>query len=614
MVNSSLNNEIDSKLQTVIESVPNGIILVDESGKIVLCNSETEKMFNYERGELIGQMIESLVPRRFLSAHIADRSHFIEKPSKRQMGAGRDLSGLRKDGSEIPVEIGLNHLNTDGGKFIIASVVDISERKNSEERYKLFVESVKDYAIFMLDPAGKILSWNKGAERLKGYKSDEIVGQHFSKFYTALEVALGTPEKELIIAEKENHFETEGWRIKKDGREFWASVVMTALRDSSGKLQGFSKVIRDLTERKKQEEKFQTIVESVPNGIILVNDKGIITLCNSDSEKMFGYSKNELLGKTVDSLVPVRYQHEHPAHRAGFTAQPKKRQMGAGRDLTGLRKDGTEFPVEIGLNPIHITEGHFVLALIVDITERKTVEEKLHKAYEQVQSKNEEMEQFVYTVSHDLKAPLVTSSSFIGFLREDLAKQNYDEFPDSLDRLERAHKRMQELIGDLLQLSRVGRMELQSEKISLEALMGDILEDNAGPLNEKDVTVVLPKTWFSLWGDKKRITQVFDNLISNAVKYASDVDQPEITIICQETDDELQVCIKDNGPGIDPQYHKKIFGLFQRLETDKEGTGVGLTIVSRIMKLHGGRVWISSGLGLGAEFWVAFPKPNEKRG
>ena len=120
----------------------------------------------------------------------------------------------------------------------------------------------------MLDPAGKILSWNKGAERLKGYRSEEIVGQHFSKFYTAEDVASGTPEKELIIAEKENHFETEGWRIKKDGREFWASVVMTALRDSSGKLQGFSKVTRDLTERRKQEEKFQTIVESVPNGII----------------------------------------------------------------------------------------------------------------------------------------------------------------------------------------------------------------------------------------------------------------------------------------------------------------------------------------------------------
>lgn len=604
--------EIESKLRTVIESVPSGIIMVDVEGKIILSNSETEKMFKYESGELIGKSVETLVPMRFRDNHPGYRDNFIERPTKRQMGAGRDLSGVGKDGSEIPVEIGLNHINTDDGKFIIASIVDISERKTSEERYKLFVNSVKDYAIIMLDPEGVVLSWNEGAERLKGYKANEILGHYFSEFYSQESSSMGLPASELAIAAQEGRYEDENWRVRKDGSKFWASVVITALRDTSGKLQGFGKVTRDLTERKKQEEKFSTIVESVPNGIILVNSDGKIILCNSDAEKMFGYAREEMLGNTVELLVPTRFQKNHPTHRTGFTNNPQKRQMGAGRDLSGLRKDGTEFPVEIGLNPIHLPEGHCVLASVVDITERKGIEDKLHKAYEQVQQKNEEMEQFVYTVSHDLKAPLVTSTSFIGFLREDIAKQNYAEVPDSLDRLEKAHKRMQELISDLLQLSRVGRMDLNSEEIQLIPLFNEILDSNSELLREKNVKTRLSGEDVTITADHKRITQVFDNLINNAIKYASDVPTPEIQIFFEDLSDEVQVCVKDNGPGIEPQYHKKIFGLFQRLETDKEGTGVGLTIVSRIIQLHGGRVWVNSDRGQGAEFWVSIPKKQSE--
>lgn len=601
-------NEIENKLRTIVESVPNGIIMADTTGKIVLCNSETERMFKYDKGELIGKEVECLVPAHYRSKHPSYRNNFVEKPSKRQMGAGRDLSGVRKDGSEIPVEIGLNHINTEEGRYIIASIVDISERKSSEERYKLFVDSVKDYAIIMLDPNGKVLSWNEGAERLKGYKAEEILGQHFSKFYTPESNRGDYPNKELEIAASEGRYEDENWRLRKDGSRFWASVVITALRDSSGKLQGFGKVTRDLTERKKQEEKFQTIVESVPNGIILINAEGKITLCNSDAEKMFGHRRDELLGKPVETLVPTRYQKMHPNHREAFRKKPQKRQMGAGRDLAGLRKDGSEFPVEIGLNPIHLPEGDFVLASIVDITERKTIEKKLQSAYEQVQQKNQEMEQFVYTVSHDLKAPLVTSTSFIGFLREDISKKNFDEVPDSLDRLEKAHKRMQELINDLLQLSRVGRIDLNMESVDPLPLLEEVVENNSENLKKKKIKINIHKPAPKILADPKRISQVFDNLINNAIKYASDVPSPEIQIFYKDQPNEVHICIKDNGPGIEPQYHKKIFGLFQRLQADKEGTGVGLTIVSRIIQLHSGRVWIDSDLGRGAEFWISLPK------
>ena len=175
----------------------------------------------------------------------------------------------------------------------------------------------------------------------------------------------------------------------------------------------------------------------------------------------------------------MRYQMNHPKDRDRFIDHPQKRQMGAGRDLSGLKKDGTEIPVEIGLNPIETPEGRYILASILDISERKGIDDKLHKAYEEVQQKNQEMEQFVYTVSHDLKAPLVTSMSFMGFIREDIAGKNFGEVADSLQRLEKAHKRMQELINDLLQVSRIGRMELHYEKVPLKEVLAEVAENAA---------------------------------------------------------------------------------------------------------------------------------------
>jgi two-component system sensor kinase FixL len=485
--------EKEAKLRTLIESVPNGIIMVNERGKITLCNSEAERMFGYGRNELLGMPVERLVPSKVRDKHPSYRAGFLHDPSKRQMGAGRDLTGIRKDGAEIPVEIGLNHIKADDGLFVVASIVDI-------------------------------------------------------------------------------------------------------------------------TERKKQEEKFRTIVESVPNGIIMVDTTGSITLSNSEAEKMFGYGRGELLGKKVEALVPMRYQGNHPRDRDRFIDHPQKRQMGAGRDLSGLKKDGTEIPVEIGLNPIETPEGRYILASIVDISERKAIDDKLHRAYEEVQQKNQEMEQFVYTVSHDLKAPLVTSMSFMGFLKEDIEGQNFTQVTDSLHRLEKAHRRMQELINDLLQVSRIGRMELHYERVSINTVLDEVAENAAERIRSTQARFEPAADLPVILADRKRLAQVFENLIGNALKYTAEARDPLVQVFWSDAGSEIHLCVKDNGPGIEPQYHGKIFGLFQRLDSGKEGTGVGLTIVSRIMQLHGGRVWVKSQLGEGAEFWLAFPKVPQAKG
>jgi len=578
-------------LQAFIESISSGILISNSKGEIVHYNSQAERMFKYMPGELLGQEMERLVPS-----------------TKTLVGVGRDLVGVCKDNSEIPVEVGLDHIEIENQIFSVTSIIDITERRYLEERYRLFVESVRDYAIFMLDIDGKVISWNAGAERVIGYKANEIIGKHISIFYSPQEILEHKPEQELSSATNLGRFESEGWRVRRDGTQFWGSVVTTALRDANKRLQGFAKVVRDLTERKIQEEKFQMIVESVPNGIIVVDSKGKIVHCNTETEKMFDYTKIELLGQPIEILIPPRYRHDHTQSFKEFVKEPVKRQMGEGRDLTGQRKDGSEIPVEIGISPIKTWDGNFILASIVNITERKRIETKLKNAFHQVQLKNEEMEQFVYTVSHDLKAPLVTNASFISFLREDLANKKYQDVEDSLDRLENANKRMKLLINDLLELSRVGRMALVIDKISMKNMVNDLMSNFVEIIKEKNVKVTIASDLPDIFADKRRMQQVLENLITNAFKYAFEVPEPCLEILFKIENQEYHFCVKDNGRGIEPQYHKKIFQLFQRLETNKEGTGVGLSIVSRIIQFHGGRVWVKSQLNEGAEFWISIPK------
>jgi diguanylate cyclase (GGDEF)-like protein/PAS domain S-box-containing protein len=267
----------------------------------------------------------------------------------------------------------------------------------TEENQRLMLDSIKDHAIFMLDTDGRVATWNAAAERIKGYTAAEIIGQPVSVFYPPEEASAGKPQRALQTAAADGAAQEEGYRVRKDGSRFWAIADTAALRDERGVLRGYSKLTRDITERKQaetalreREERLRVLADATPNGLIIVADSGQIAWANQRAEVLFGYGHEKLIGRSIDELVPHRNQGGHTSHRADFASDRRARPMGAGRDLFGQRQDGNEFPVEIGLSPVETSQGKLTLASIIDITERKKVEEALRQLNAELESRVEQ--------------------------------------------------------------------------------------------------------------------------------------------------------------------------------------------------------------------------------
>lgn len=378
------NQELQSsqrQLQTIIDAMPVLIAYVDRRERYVFNNRGYRDWFGLSPEELKGTRVEDVLGAAWYGKI---------RPLMDKALAGQGVSyetevsirGRKRwvKGEYIP---DCDPDRSCRGFFVLVSDLTAARQRAEEtEAFRLMVENVADYAIFMLTPDGHVASWNLGAQRIKGYKAEEIVGKDFSAFYRPEDAAAGKPRRELTLAAEKGRFEEENWRVRKDGSKFWAHVVVTPLRDKEGALRGFVKLTRDISRRKLEEERFRSVVEASPNAMILVGADGRISFVNSETERLFLYRRDELIGREIEILVPQRFRAMHPGYRSGFFAAPTARPMGAGRDLFGLRKDGKELPIEIGLNPIETPEGTFVLASIIDITERRRSEERFRLVVE----------------------------------------------------------------------------------------------------------------------------------------------------------------------------------------------------------------------------------------
>jgi PAS domain S-box-containing protein len=394
--------------------------------------------------------------------------------------------------------------------------------------------------------------------------------------------------------------------LHKDGREVPVEIGLNPLTTEEGTF--VLAAVIDITARKRAEERFRAAVESAPNAVVIVNEAGKILLVNSQTEQLFGYSRDELIAQPVEILVPERFRRQHPAYRASFLAEPRPRPMGAGRDLFGLRKDGTEFPVEIGLNPLETEEGTLVLSAIVDITARKEAEAQLRHAVTELARSNAELEQFAYVASHDLQEPLRAVAGCVQALQQRYHGQLDARADELITHAVDGAVRMQSLISDLLAYSRVATRGQPFVPTDCAAIVKSALANLEVAIAESGARVTYTELP-TVMGDPTQLTQLFQNLISNACKFRSQ--QPLAIHIAAEPHEGAWVfSVRDNGIGIEPQYFERIFGLFQRLHTRVEyaGTGIGLAICKRIVERHGGRIWLESQPQQGSTFYFALPE------
>lgn len=488
----------DSKLteitfHLIVESVPNAVLLVNKEGKIAYVNRQCELLFGYSAPELIGQSVELLMPERFRGQHMALRHRFVEAPSLRATGNGRELLALRKDGSEFPIEIGLNPLVLVDGTWILATAVDVTPHKQAEDR-------------------------------------------------------------------------------------------------------------------------FQKVVQAAPNAIVLVNRQGVIMLVNPQATALFGYSEQELIGQSVDILIPESIRPRHAAHIESFFNNPQTRYMGSGRDLIGVQKDGTQIPIEAGLNPIQIDNQLMVLTTIVDISERRAQEE-LRMKKEAAEAAYQAKGELLAIASHDLKNPL---SAIAGLADIMLQMKKADPNASSQDTeflqtIYDASRHMSEVVKGILEnegLEQQG-FRLNIEKVDVSELCAELIRFNEQAANKKDIQIVAEiAPGIVLDIDRTRLREAFDNYISNAIKYSPPgrVVTVSLSII---PDRQVEFGVRDQGPGLSEDDKKKLFEKFKKLSAKptagESSTGLGLSIVKTIIGLHKGTVGCASEHGDGAYFWARLP-------
>lgn len=349
------------------------------------------------------------------------------------------------------------------------------------------------------------------------------------------------------------------------------------------------------------EIKYMALLDAAPDATIIVGNTGLIEIVNQQTENIFGYQREELVGMPVEVLIPQELREAHIRHRENYAKAPKVRSMGVGMELNAIKKNGSSFPVEISLSPIETAKGRVVAASIRDITHRKILENELKRM-------NDEAEAFTYSVSHDLRAPLRGILGFTAILEEDYASQLDQEAKRITGIIKNNAQNMGRLIDDLLAFSRMGRKEIIKMDINMRALVDDVIKELAPAGKQQEIIwdiQELPR----VKGDIGTLRQVWINLLSNAVKYSAGKPHPIISIGSFARQGQRAFFVRDNGVGFDERYKDKLFKVFQRLHNAEafEGTGVGLALVEKIISKHGGQVWATGQVGQGATFYFSLP-------
>jgi PAS domain S-box-containing protein len=504
----------------------------------------------------------------------------------------------------------------------------------SDYPLRVLVNSITDYAIFMLDPRGYVVSWNPGAERMKGYTAEEIIGRHFSTFYPPEPVAKGFPAYELEVAADVGRFEDEGWRVRKDGSLFWANVVITALRDESGTLIGYGKVTRDLSQRRvhdeelrQSEERFRLLVDGVVEyAIFMLDANGRIVTWNTGAQRILGYAAGEIVGKHFSIFYPKDAADSGwPEHELQVAAADGRYQEEGWR----VRRDGERFWAQVTITALRDESGHLrgFAKLTRDLSERKRAQsreeygelrdqmlEAERAARIEAQQTARMKDEFLATLSHELRTPLSAILGWTQVLRMRTHASEEAQVQQGLNVIERNARAQVQLIDDLLELSRIlsGQVRLDVQRVALVDVIRGAIESAQPAADAKGIRVesVLDGRRGVVSGDAGRLQQVIWNLLSNAIKFTPKGGR--VQVLLERVNSHIEVTVSDTGIGISPEFLPHVFGRFTQQDSTPArkygGLGLGLAISKQLVELHGGSIHAkSAGEGHGAAFIVRLP-------
>jgi PAS domain S-box-containing protein len=497
------------------------------------------------------------------------------------------------------------------------------DRSISHERgdlYRLLVDRVQDYAIFALDVSGRILTWNAGAERLKGYTPSEAIGQHFSIFYLPEDLATDKPGRELVAAIADGRVEDEGWRKRKDGTVFWASVIITALRDDAGTLLGFAKVTRDLTERRRaedelrlSEERFRLLVESVRDyAIFMLDPTGHIATWNVGAERIKGYSAQEIIGKHFSIFYPPE---DVAAGKTEWELEIATRTGEYVEEGWRVRKDGTRFWARVVITAMRLPSGKLAgfAKVTRDMTERRTIE-SLTRRSEEAETANRLKSEFLAAMSHELRTPLNAIGGYAQLMEMEVGGPVTASQREHLGRIKHSQEHLLGIINDILNFSRIeaGQVTYDIGPVVIREVLNDVAPMLAPQLRAKGVDLRVaecPPDIVAI-ADKAKVEQILINLMSNAGKFT--VSGGVVELSCHAASDRVCLEVLDTGMGIPPDKLEAIFAPFVQvgrgLSTPKEGTGLGLAISRDLARAMGGDLTATSTLGMGSTFTLRLPR------
>jgi PAS domain S-box-containing protein len=604
--------------RSLVENIQDyAILMLDTAGHITSWNLGAERIKGYTPDEIIGSHFSRFFPAEALARNLPAHELEVAAATGRFEDEGWRV---RKDGTQFWANVVITRMLDQNGKLVGFSKItrDLSERRKqelalreSEQRFRLLITGVRDYAIFMLDPKGIVSTWNAGAEHIKGYSAAEIIGSHFSRFYPPEAIKRQLPEIELHGAMLEGRYEDEGWRVRKDGSRFWANVIITAIRNASGHLIGFSKITRNLTERREHEEelrqseeRFRLLVDGVTEYAIMMLDKdGFVSSWNAGAERIKGYKSQEILGKHVSHFYPSEAVLANAPWEDLNLARTGGRVTNEG---WRVRKDGTLFWAASVMTALKDRDGRLYgfAKVTQDLTQRRNAEALADTA--------QRMHEFIAMLAHELRNPLAPIRNAVSLMgRKGLGDPALESMRQTIDR---QSVQLTRLLDELLDVNRIarGQFAVERELLDFREVITRAVEASRPLIDSREhsLELAVPDAPVPVLGDAVRLIQAVVNLLNNAAKYTPAGGKILLSVSARGT--ELELRVKDSGRGIERDMLEKVFDLFVQIDGSSNGTlgglGVGLALVRRVLELHGGSIQArSEGKERGSEFIARIP-------